>query len=229
MKLQRKILLPALIAFATLMALLRLFILPAELAEQTQLAMQGQQKRLSVLGPIIAEEVLSGDIARIYEILENEEQSHPGWAIISFLDQENLMLYPFEKKPPPSGIDYYRVEHKVDWSGEPIGTLVLEMDTTSIQHRIADQIQQFELLIVGILLVSSLLGVYWNRKIVIKPITELAEAATELKAGNFDAPLPESSNDELGDLRHAFESMRRALQKAQLDAEQDNKQLQQAN
>ncbi len=229
MKLQRKILLPSLIAFASLALILRWFIMPAEVEQQTAMAMQEQQRQLGVLAPIIAEEMLSGDIARIHEILENEEQGHSLWAAISLYDKENFMLYPFETPEPPEGIKYERMEHQILWSGEPMGTLVLEMDTSDVIQRINSQIRQFEALILGVVVLLSLLGAYWNRKAVIKPISALVAAANELKQGNFDAPLPPAGNDELGDLNKTFDRMRAALKEAQASSQRDNERLQQAN
>ena len=229
MKLQRKILLPSLIAFATLAVILRWFVMPVEVEEQTALAMQEQQRQLSVLAPIIAEEMLSGDIARIHEILENEEQGHPLWAAISLYDGQDFMLYPFEEPTPPEGIDYARLEHQIHWSGEPMGKLILEMDTSDVKQRINDQIRQFETLILGVIILLALLGAYWNRRTVIKPVTSLVAAANELKKGNFDAPLPPAGNDELGELNQTFDRMRVAVKEAQARSLRDNERLQQAN
>ncbi|WP_086481416.1 hybrid sensor histidine kinase/response regulator [Oceanospirillum sanctuarii] len=229
MKLQRKILLPSLIAFASLALILRWFIMPAEVEQQTAMAMQEQQRQLGVLAPIIAEEMLSGDIARIHEILENEEQGHSLWAAISLYDKEDFMLYPFDTPEPPRGIDYGRLEHQILWSGEPMGKLILEMDTSDVKRRINNQIRQFEALILGVVVLLSLIGMFWNRKTVIKPVTGLVKAANALKKGNFDAPLPPVSNDELGELNQTFDRMRAALKEAQISSQRDNERLQQAN
>lgn len=229
MKLQRKILLPSIIAFTTLALIIRWLVMPAEIAQQTELAMQEKHRQLGVLAPIIAEEMLSGDIARIHEILENEEQGHPLWAAISLYDKEGFMLYPFDIPVPPDGIDYSRLDHQILWSGEPMGKLVLELDTSDVKERINDQIHQFEALILGAIVLLALLGALWNRKTVIKPVTELVRATNALKAGNFDAPLPPAGNDELGQLNQTFYRMREALKEAQTSSQKDNESLQKAN
>jgi len=214
MKLQRKILLPSIIAFAVLMMVLRWLILPIETEHQVNVAIEQETTRLGIVSPILAEELLSGDIARIHEILENEENSHiKQWAAISLIDNQDFMLYPFDKPVPPAGIDYVRIEHKIDWSGEAMGVLILELDIAPITERIQQQVLQFEYIVAGIIFLLILLGAFWNRRIVIKPVAALASAARELRSGNFDAPLPEASGDEIGELSLAFDEMRLSLNK----------------
>jgi signal transduction histidine kinase len=48
-------------------------------------------------------------------------------------------------------------------------------------------------------------------RIVARPAQVLASAAGELARGNFDAPLPDASGDEVGQLTHAFAEMRSAI------------------
>ncbi len=230
MKLQRKILLPSLIAFAILMMVLRWLVVPVETEHQVNTAIEQKTVRLGIVSPILAEELFSGDIARIHEILENEENSHTNqWAAISLFDNQDLLLYPFDKPVPPTGIDYVRLEHKVVWSGDHMGVLILELDIGPIKQRIQEQVLQLEYLIGGIILLLLLLGAFWNNRILIRPVMALAAATRELRAGNFDAPLPPSSGDEIGELRQAFDQMRLSLKQAQEDAARDNEKLQQAN
>ncbi|MBB1488552.1 response regulator [Oceanospirillum sediminis] len=230
MKLQRKILLPSLLAFATLIAILRLLVLPVQTEQRTEQAIQQERERLTVIAPIVAEEMLSGDIARIHEILENEESGRSRqWSAVSLIDASDFMIYPFESTVVPEGIDYIRLDHKIVWSDEFLGTLIIEMDISPTKQEIQEQIRQFETLALSTVLVLSLLSALWNRKIVIKPVTSLAKAARALRKGNFDAPLPDASNDEIGELRSAFDEMRRSLAEAQKQSQRDNQKLQQAN
>ncbi|MAC46072.1 MAG: hypothetical protein CMI12_04360 [Oceanospirillum sp.] len=230
MKLQRKIILPSLLAFAALMLVLRWFVLPVEIEQQVKLAVEQETHRLQTLSPIIGEEMLSGDIARIHEILEKAENGYSEqWAALSLIDNDQLLLYPFDKPMPPTDIDYVRIEQAVEWSDEALGLLRLQMDIAPIKQRIQKQIRQFEYLVAGMILLMILMAAIWNRRIVVKPVVDLAKATRELRAGNFDAPLPDSSRDEIGELTHAFDEMRLSLQEAQRKSADDTRKLQQAN
>lgn len=230
MTLQRKILLPALAAFAVLMAVLRFVIEPVAMSSQTNYVLSQESQRLSVLAPIIAEELLSGDIAKLHSILETEEMGRQGgWVAISAIDAEDFMLYPFDKPIAPDGIDYVRLEQPILWSGERLGVLVLEFDITPQKHHILNEFTQFEYLIIGIALLLIALSTLWNRRVIIKPITELAHAVKALRQGNFNAALPETAKDEVGELRDAFAEMRAELQAAHKQAAEDNEKLTSAN
>lgn len=230
MKLQRKILLPPLLAFAFLILLLRGFILPAEVEQQTGQAIAQEKNRLSVIAPIIAEEILSGDLARIYEILENEQDNHSDkWASIRLMDHNGLLLFPLDPPSVPENIDFTQLEYSVSWSDQHLGQLILTFDISPVQQHIHHQIRQLEYLITGVIFILSLLAAIWNRRIVIKPVAALASAARELHRGNFQAPLPETSNDEIGELKTAFNEMRLSLLEAQKKSEEDNARLQDAN
>jgi len=58
----------------------------------------------------------------------------------------------------------------------------------------------------GILLVVALVGLLLGRRLT-QPIQELAVAAQRIGAGEWDAPLPTTGNDEIGVLAHTFNQM----------------------
>ncbi len=65
---------------------------------------------------------------------------------------------------------------------------------------------------IGVAALLVALGLaYFVARIVARPAQALASAATELARGNYDAPLPRASSDEVGQLTHAFAEMRSAI------------------
>ncbi|OPX55309.1 Signal transduction histidine kinase [Oceanospirillum multiglobuliferum] len=230
MTLQRKMLLPALGAFAVLMAILRFGIEPIALGSQTEYVLAQESQHLGILAPIIAEELLSGDIAKLHSILETAESGRQsGWVAFSVIDADNFMLYPFDKPVSPDGIDYIRLEQPILWSGEQLGLLILEFDITSQKNHILNEFAQFEYLIFITALLLISLSALWNRRVVIKPIVKLALAVKALRKGNYDAVLPDTSKDEVGELKNAFAEMRSELQAAQKRTAEDNEKLTSAN
>jgi GAF domain-containing protein/HAMP domain-containing protein len=63
----------------------------------------------------------------------------------------------------------------------------------------------------GILLVVAAIGLVLGRRLT-NPIQEIAAAAQRIGAGEWDAPLPEAGDDEIGVLAHAFDRMTQQLQ-----------------
>jgi signal transduction histidine kinase len=92
---------------------------------------------------------------------------------------------------------------------ERAGLLLLRPVAQELQ--LAQGIRRY---VVGIgataLLVALGLALFVSR-IVARPAQTLAAAAGELARGNFDAPLPPASTDEVGQLTHAFSEMRAAI------------------
>lgn len=72
-----------------------------------------------------------------------------------------------------------------------------------------------------VLLIAFALGILISwivQRTLIKPIRRLANAAREIEAGNFSAPLPSHSNkDEIGDLVQAFSRMTEAIYRRDQD------------
>jgi signal transduction histidine kinase len=91
------------------------------------------------------------------------------------------------------------------------GAAVLLLRPIGQELRVARGIQQ-SLVGIGLTtLVSALLLALIVARIVARPAQLLAEAAGDLARGNFDAPLPRDSGDEIGRLTRAFGEMREAI------------------
>ncbi|WP_337104253.1 sensor histidine kinase [Paenibacillus sp. YIM B09110] len=70
------------------------------------------------------------------------------------------------------------------------------------------------LLLIGVLIIANLLLYRWITRSFIKPLNQLRNSAEQIKAGNLSFKLELSSNDEVGQLNEAFESMRKQLQQS---------------
>ncbi|MDH6352822.1 MULTISPECIES: cell wall metabolism sensor histidine kinase WalK [Brevibacillus] len=83
-------------------------------------------------------------------------------------------------------------------------------------------------LLLGVLIVANVLLYRWITRSVVKPLDRLRHSAENIKEGNLDFALPESSKDEIGQLNEAFENMRRRLQESvqlRLQDEESRKEL----
>jgi signal transduction histidine kinase len=88
---------------------------------------------------------------------------------------------------------------------------VLVFRSVAQELRIARGIKQSVVWIgLGALVLAVVLALLVAR-IVARPAQTLAAAATDLARGNFDAPLPDFSGDEIGQLTRAFGEMRSAI------------------
>lgn len=77
------------------------------------------------------------------------------------------------------------------------------------------------LLLIGVLIIANLLLYRWITRSFIKPLHQLRNSAEQIKEGNLAFKLQLRSNDEVGQLSEAFESMRNQLQRSNELREQD--------
>ena len=77
------------------------------------------------------------------------------------------------------------------------------------------------LLLIGVLIIANLLLFRWITRSFIKPLNQLKNSAEQIKEGNLSFKLQLHSNDEVGQLSEAFESMRNQLQRSNELRQQD--------
>ncbi|WP_145147965.1 HAMP domain-containing sensor histidine kinase [Paenibacillus xylanexedens] len=76
-------------------------------------------------------------------------------------------------------------------------------------------------LLIGVLIITNLLLFRWITRSFIKPLSQLRSSAEHIKDGNLSFKLQLNSNDEVGQLSEAFESMRNQLQLSYALRQQD--------
>jgi nitrate/nitrite-specific signal transduction histidine kinase len=108
---------------------------------------------------------------------------------------------------------------------EVLGLLMIEMPLTDVREQLADGWWQIGLAELGSSLVLVGLMLLALRKLVIRPVGELAEGAAEIGAGNLDYKVRVTSQDELGELAKAFDSMRQRLKASLAGLERRNQEL----
>ncbi len=81
---------------------------------------------------------------------------------------------------------------------------------------------------IGILLIGMLIS-FWLSKNISKPVEALSKAAQKVGSGDLSPVVTTYSNDEIGALTKAFNSMVRDLSKAQADLNNSNKNLSETN
>lgn len=91
----------------------------------------------------------------------------------------------------------------------PVGILLLR--PVAQELALAQSILRSVVAIGAAALLFALALAFFVSRIVARPAQALASAAAELANGNFDAPLPPSSGDEVGQLTTAFGEMRSAI------------------
>ncbi|HUX89152.1 MAG TPA: PAS domain S-box protein [Gallionellaceae bacterium] len=105
-------------------------------------------------------------------------------------------------------------------AGKTIGSVQMFVSLDRLHQAVHDI---YRVVAVGISLTTLFFGLVIYAVVsvlVVRPLVQLSEAADQLALGNYSAVLPEVTQDELGNLAHAFSSMResRRLSEEKLSA-----------
>ncbi len=111
--------------------------------------------------------------------------------------------------------DEQRVVKQLDFAfeeGRIPGTVFLIADGSVGVPEIKEAFIEIVILIILILILTAVILTGWIYYSIVHPLAELKVAANKIKEGNLDFTISGDEQDEIGQLRIAFEEMRRRLQ-----------------
>ena len=107
-------------------------------------------------------------------------------------------------------------------NGQKVGTVLLQEPYSSIETYMQDV--YYYLIVAGLVAVLvALILAYWLTRRIVHPLTAMEQAATEMAQGQYEQNLPIESQDEVGRLGKALNSLAKDLQKYINDIEQQEK------
>jgi nitrate/nitrite-specific signal transduction histidine kinase len=112
-----------------------------------------------------------------------------------------------------------------DAQTEILGLLMIETPLTDLRSQLAARLWAIGLLALATSVVLVGLMLLALKKFVIRPVSELSRGAAKIGAGNMDYQMQVTSRDELGELAHAFDSMRQQLRDSYTEMERRNREL----
>jgi methyl-accepting chemotaxis protein len=115
------------------------------------------------------------------------------------VDKYNVIFDTEEGKPI---IDVTYPLH--DANKKPIATAGIKFDMTAIQKQM---VPTQMLLILVLMLIIAIIATILVANTITKPIKQLKDVADRVTSGDFDAQLPEASNDEIGELTASIEML----------------------
>ena len=137
--------------------------------------------------------------------------SKPDWVTNTYTGQTSLEGIPFEGLDPDGNqsMMYYQPVYGIPWA------MIVSVPVQEAQQ-LALQIAAPLLVMILILFSIAALVLRFSLRAVTASLQNLASETNRISSGQLDTPLAIDGNDEVGQLRHAFENMRSSL-KARLD------------
>jgi two-component system OmpR family sensor kinase len=120
----------------------------------------------------------------------------------------------FKFTPPGLTGTYDAVASPLLVSGTPIGEIIVAKKTTYTGALVDSLLRRLAIASLIGLLVAGVLALYLSRRLV-RPVLELARAADEVAAGDYDVTVPASAAGEIGRLSDRFGEMAKRLKQAE--------------
>ncbi len=169
--------------------------------------------KLDITSSALVPLILQKNFAAIYENLDTLLNKNSDWVAIELRDAKGMRIFPFGKLQPPKGKTIRIYNHKIIFNENTLGTLWLAVDIQkSLAYLKSQQRELTVVLIIGVL-AAMIMALYFTDRFVSRPAQLLSQAIDRLAKGDYQSPLPEAGNDELGRLSASFDKMRKDLLK----------------
>lgn len=211
MKISTKIITPIVVCLSIFLASVEFALVPYFKEKQLEVIIEGERSELQVLAPIIAEEMTSGDLSKIYSILRNQERIHSDEAEgrIVLINKDGLQIYPLDERIlfHEDSDEYLIIEEQILWANDVLGKFRYELEIDHELEHITEQLTVLRGATALVILIIVIFGGWWNRKLVIRPLEELRIAARNIQDGEYDYHLKRHSDDEIAEVYNAFNKM----------------------
>ncbi|MDP5254961.1 MULTISPECIES: ATP-binding protein [unclassified Vibrio] len=211
MKIRTKIITPILFFLILLIAINEIAVFPYFKSKQTDLIIETESAQMNILGPIIAEEIASGDISKIYSIMNRQEHftNQTSKNRFHILNKDNIVIYPLGKMAPHEvdSLELKTINRSIFWNNKKVGKLIYQFSIEDKLQNIDDQITSHRILTVFTAMFILIFYTWWNRKLLINPLQELIRNAKAIQNGNYKQKLTITTKDEFRDVYLAFNKM----------------------
>jgi PAS domain S-box-containing protein len=220
MNLRTKLILPLVALLAALSAFIYGYWLPVYVDHATRNTRAMEESKIQSLVPSLVTPILTGNLADLYALLKEQRDLHTEWVDIRVWDAEGRRLFPVaELGAPPQ--DAAPITRRIVLGRKILGDLVVYVN---IQPLVAQETRILQFLANGLLatlVLASLVVGLLQEIFVRRPIRLLSDAAARLKRGEYEAALPPSRADEIGQLSERFSAMRDSIKDYQVALESE--------
>jgi PAS domain S-box-containing protein len=218
MNIRIKLLVPIVIGFALFMGVIQWYWAPKLFDYARSDFNKRIQLEIASIESDVIRHLISGDYAALFSSLDYQQELHRNnWAHLTLTDSENKQKYPYpypisnisileESHPNHIGITYPLVNEDII-----VGYISLHIDWTEQFEFTQKRVLELKRFLAAMMLLTLFLNFFSQYISIQKPLLKLKMATLELANGNFDIKLPKPSRDEIGQLTHNFELMRKNI------------------
>lgn len=184
--------------------------------------------QLQSIAQAIIPSLLEEDIGTIYPTLDALAANNENWRVLQLLDEKRRLVYPLHRQSIETNEHVHKITFPLRYQDKFIGELLVVADFTARHEELSKQNIQLVAALFGSVLILGLVAAFTTEFTVRRPISQLAVAAEHVGSGNYNEPLPEDKQDEVGLLIRRFDAMRRSIQEQRIEIENQFSALQEA-
>jgi signal transduction histidine kinase/CheY-like chemotaxis protein len=214
MGLRTKIFLPILLVGILIASYIAAIGIPRLRADVEAIYQQAEQGHLRSVAEGLVPMLLGNQLDEIYGNLDALLKQNEDWVDIRLFDSKKRSLYPLDAgrfRKAHEARDLLVLSQDIQYLNTTLGTLEVKTDLS----RHLAEIRKWSVNLLSVLLVVMVLFllsiVFILERVVRKPIRCLSEASQKLADGDYEVPLPQPKNDEVGVLVGSFAAMRDAI------------------
>ncbi len=163
---------------------------------------------LQTAGDNVLPFMLNNQISGLYEALDLLRERQPDMRVVELYNETGKRLYPLMDTPIINGQHVETLSEGIEYRGQSYGRIVATVD---FSESFADT-QKNSWLLAGVIgggmIAAMVMVIVFLNFRVARPVRRLSIASQRLADGDYAAPLPEVTNDEIGALTASFTKMR---------------------
>lgn len=179
--------------------------------QMTASQVRNLDQNVEILSDALIPFLLQNQIGAVFETLSSMQRRYQNWETVVLTTPDGTRLYPLSTADPMAKPDIIQTSRSISFEGKELALLSVRVDISDELGDIRRQVRYLTVLIavffLGALVVVGVLLDRW----VVKRASLLASAARQLACGNYQAQIPPSSKDEIGDLTNSFSTMRTTI------------------
>ena len=219
---REKLLLPLLLGLAVIIFVLLFIWQPNQLEKAKQDFIQDQTNILKTLNPSIIQNMLANDLSELHSVFENSQLIHKNeWRYIQLKNPDNEQLYPIFSSKPKDTNTVVKIKITIEENDEIFGYITLYTDWENAKNKELKNIYQLSIFSVFLFSIIAIFSFILQTSWIFTPITKLKNITSQISKGNYTITFPAiNSNDEIGELGHAFKLMHENIKTYQSNLEQ---------
>jgi signal transduction histidine kinase len=214
MGLRTKIFLPIFLTSVILAAYISAVWTPRWRSGVEAIYQESEKRHLESVAEGLVPFLLGNQLDGIYGTLDALLGKNENWVDIQLFDPQGRVLYPLEPRRLPQGHESHDIRilsQEIQYSGSRLGKLDVKVDLTKQLSGISAACSHLLTMLLVVMSLILLSTVCVLEQLVRKPIRLLSNASKRLADGDYEVPLPQPKNDEVGVLIHSFAAMRDAI------------------